>query len=41
MKRGYQLLLYALAAVILLAVFMLYTQPDFMLTVTNQNWGCF
>lgn len=32
----------ALAAVaLLLAVFALYAQPDFLLTLSNQIWACF
>jgi hypothetical protein len=33
--------LWALAIVVLLAVFALYTRPDFLLTLANQVWGCF
>ena len=31
----------ALALAALLAVFLLYTQPDFMLMLADQVWGCF
>jgi hypothetical protein len=31
----------ALALVVLLAVFMLYSQPDFMLMLADQVWACF
>ncbi len=34
-------LAYAVAVVALLAVFLLYTQPDFMVTVADQVWSCF
>jgi hypothetical protein len=33
--------LWALAIVVLLAVFALYTRPDFLLTVADQVWSCF
>ncbi|HNV61245.1 MAG TPA: hypothetical protein PKH72_16505 [Rhodoferax sp.] len=35
------LLLFAFAAVVLTGVFMLYTQPDFMVQMANQVWACF
>jgi len=31
----------AAALLVLLAVFMLYLQPDFMLTLADQVWACF
>jgi len=31
----------ALAIVVLGAVFLLYTQPDFMVQMANQLWSCF
>lgn len=31
----------ALAAVILVGVFLLYTRPDFMVQMANQLWSCF
>ena len=31
----------ALVMTVLLAVFSLYTQPDFFFTVANQVWACF
>ncbi len=34
-------LAYAGATVALLGVFLLYTQPDFMVTVAEQVWSCF
>jgi hypothetical protein len=30
-----------LAAAVLAAVFMMYTQPDFMVQMANQLWACF
>jgi hypothetical protein len=35
------LLLAAVATVVLAGVFLLYTQPDFMLQMANQMWACF
>ncbi|MCT9809280.1 hypothetical protein N0K08_01405 [Acidovorax sp. Be4] len=32
---------YALAALVLLAVFGLYTDPDFMILMADQIWACF
>ena len=29
------------AGLVLLAVFMLYTRPDFLLTLANELWACF
>jgi len=40
-KSGQRYLLYAGAVVVLLAVFSLYTRPDFLVTLTNQVWTCF
>lgn len=31
----------SVALLVLLAVFVLYLQPDFMLTVADQVWACF
>jgi hypothetical protein len=36
-----QLALYALALVVTLGVFALYTRPDFLLTLADQLWACF
>ena len=36
-----RLTLYTLAITALLAVFALYTRPDFLLTLANQVWTCF
>ena len=33
--------LWALVAVVLAAVFMLYTQPDFMVRMADHVWACF
>jgi len=33
--------LWALAIVASLAVFALYTRPDFLFTLANQVWACF
>ncbi|MEO8121075.1 MAG: hypothetical protein ABI606_17355 [Rhodoferax sp.] len=41
MKRSHSVLLYAGAACVLLAVFALYTRPDFLVTLANQVWACF
>jgi hypothetical protein len=30
-----------LAAAVLAAVFLMYTQPDFMVQMANQLWACF
>ena len=35
------LLLWSVVLAVLLAVFALYTQPDFMLTLADQIWACF
>ena len=40
-KLSWQLLAWALALVVLLAVFALYTRPDFLLTLADQLWACF
>ncbi len=40
-KLSRQLLAWALALVVLLAVFALYTRPDFLLTLADQLWACF
>lgn len=40
-KLPQQLLAWALALAVLLAVFALYTRPDFMLTLADQVWACF
>ncbi len=40
-KLPRQLLAWALALAVLLAVFALYTRPDFLLTLADQLWACF
>jgi hypothetical protein len=34
-------LAYAAAVVVLLAVFLLYTRPQMMVTIADQVWACF
>jgi hypothetical protein len=34
-------LISTLCVLVLLAVLSLYVQPDFLLTLANQVWGCF
>jgi hypothetical protein len=41
MKRSQKLGLWASAVAVLLGVFSLYTQPDFLVTLANQVWACF
>ena len=41
MRLGPKILLYSAAIGVLLAVFALYTRPDFLLTLANQVWACF
>ena len=36
-----RVLVWAVVLTALLAVFALYTQPDFMLTLADQVWACF
>ena len=36
-----RVLAYAGAGVVLLGVFALYLQPDFMVTLAQQLWACF
>jgi hypothetical protein len=36
-----QLLSWGAAMALLLAVFALYTRPDFLLTLADQLWACF
>ena len=40
-KITHQLLAWAGALAVLLAVFALYTRPDFLLTLADQIWACF
>ena len=41
MKRSHKLVLWTGASAVLLGVFSLYTQPDFLVTLANQVWACF
>ena len=41
MKNAYKFLLYFAALSLLLAVFAMYTRPDFLVTLANQVWSCF
>ena len=41
MSMPRRLTLAALAAAALLAVFALYTRPDFLLQLADQVWACF
>ncbi|MBC7434952.1 MAG: hypothetical protein H7332_02655 [Bdellovibrionales bacterium] len=39
--RAHKLMAYAIALAALLAVFALYTRPDFLVTLADQVWACF
>ena len=39
--RSRKLLAWGAAAAALLAVFALYTRPEFMVTLADQVWACF
>ena len=41
MKRSHKIGLWTSAVAVLLGVFSLYTQPDFLVTLANQVWACF
>jgi hypothetical protein len=41
MKLQRRLLGFGAALAALLAVFALYTRPDFLVTLANQVWACF
>ncbi len=41
MKRLHRALLYAAVLGLLLGVFALYLQPDFLRTLADQVWACF
>ncbi len=41
MKRRQWTVVYIAALCVLLAVFSLYTRPDFLVTLANQIWACF
>jgi hypothetical protein len=36
-----RILAWGAAVLVLLAVFMLYTRPDFLVTLADQLWACF
>ena len=40
-SRGWRWLAWAVSVVLCLAVFGLYTVPDFMVMVADQVWACF
>jgi hypothetical protein len=41
MKPGLRWLTGTLVVAVLLGVFALYTQPDFLVQMANQLWACF
>jgi len=41
MKPGVKWSLLGAALALLAAVFTLYGRPDFLMTLSNQLWGCF
>lgn len=41
MKSARHMAMGALGVVVLVAVFYLYTQPDFLVQMANQLWACF
>ena len=41
MRQGCKILIYSATICALLAVFAMYTRPDFLLTLANQVWACF
>lgn len=41
MQKTHAALAYGVAVLVLLAVFLLYTRPDFLLSLANQVWACF
>ncbi len=41
MPRTRKLTAFAVALAALLAVFALYTRPDFLVTLADQLWACF
>ncbi|MGE0497027.1 MAG: hypothetical protein AB7I35_04605 [Ramlibacter sp.] len=40
-QRARHLLAWGVALAVLLAVFALYTRPDFLVTLADQLWACF
>jgi hypothetical protein len=41
MTLGKRLVIWGLALAALASVFVMYTQPDFMVQMANQVWACF
>ena len=41
LRPWHKLLGWSATLLVLLAVFMLYTRPDFLLTLANELWACF
>jgi hypothetical protein len=41
MRKPHKLLIYGSSLLALLAVFAMYTRPDFLVTLSNQIWACF
>jgi hypothetical protein len=41
MRTSQKLIFYVGAMAVLLAVFWLYSRPDFLVTLANQIWACF
>jgi hypothetical protein len=41
LRGWHKALAWAAAGLVLLAVFALYTRPDFLLTLANELWACF
>ena len=40
-QRHQKLLIWSSAVIVLLAVFAMYTRPEFLVTLANQLWACF
>jgi hypothetical protein len=40
-RRAQQLIVWAVALTLLLAVFGLYTRPEFLVSLADQLWACF
>ena len=41
MRLRSKIVLILLGAVVLMAVFLMYARPDFLLQMANQLWACF
>jgi hypothetical protein len=41
MRTQYKIIVYSAAIAACLGVFVLYLQPEFMITLANQIWACF